>query len=275
MAAIIIDKNILQGSRGEHLQRFCAKHVLLLPQALLYEICTEDKTTNGPPQWSILSRKLQCLRFDVCRTLPDMFAEEIRRGLPIASIVDEDATRRLREYLDAGPAAWASPPLFITPEERRRHQEEVVDCRKDMLKLVDEDEGARELLRQVREIACAKECTTARALVAATKDLTHDLWRKRRPQYACLATVESVTYMDVVLRNYQEFRRADDGYADMHSKSLFNEAVDRGYIVLLVHADGLVSDEGSVRKTAGAFFPDKLVWANLQEGLDWGGISGT
>ena len=271
MPSIIIDKNILQGSNGEHLQRFCAKHVLLLPQALLYEICTEDKTTNGPPQWSIHLRKLQCLKFGVCRTLPDMFAEEMRRGLPVASIVDEDATRRLREYLDAGPAAWASSPLFITSEKRRRHQEEVVDCRKGMLKLIDEDKGAREILKIVH----AKRCTRTLAIAAEAKDLTRDLWRKRRPQYACLATVESVTYMDVVLRNYQEFRRADDGYADMHSKSLFNEAVDRGYIVLLVHADGLVSDEGSVRKTAGAFFPDKLVWANLQEGIDWGGISGT
>jgi hypothetical protein len=99
-----------------------------------------------------------------------------------------------------------------------------------------------------------------------------DMWKRYYSPLSQLATCDSLMFMRVWLENYYDFRRALDGAGSLSTikdETLFNENLDLEYIALLVVADGIVTCEtrGRMLQTAKAFFPNRIVWSSLRDGL--------
>lgn len=100
---VILDKSFLQAesSDGQRLAllRDCGA-LFVLTDTLIYELCTDVKTT----QWPATQRKLFPIadNIEVWRHMAELLRLEIADQRPMQSPVDQDATARVREWFKGG-----------------------------------------------------------------------------------------------------------------------------------------------------------------------------
>jgi hypothetical protein len=96
-------------------------------------------------------------------------------------------------------------------------------------------------------------------------------WKEYHSRLPLLATRKSFYFMDVWFTNYYDFRRSCQGPGscrDVSDEVLINEALDIHYLLNLIVKDGIVSGDGLMCETAKAFFPGRLVFADLKQAMD-------
>jgi len=267
MPRIILDKNVLQAAKADELCALAKRNTILLPQVLLYEIVTDSSPDAKPVAWFSHLSRIDGLKVRFCRRLPDLFREEMRKAVPITSVISKTQTAYLHQLLRVDPASWPDLRRMVRPSHRQGQSDEVVFARKNLLNLASNDPGFQECLRNMRSIAQEQHCNPAAAARLALGDLPWRMWKEHHPCLPLLATPKSITFMELFLKIYQVMRRTVDGYAGMADKGLFNEVLDKDYLLPLVCADGLISGEKIVRETARAFFPGKLVWGSIGEAI--------
>ena len=106
----------------------------------------------------------------------------------------------------------------------------------------------------------------------ATIPVVFQSWKEFYPRLPLLATRKSFCFMEVWLSNYYDIRRSSQGRGscrDVSDAVLINESIDRHYLLNLIVKDGIVSGDRLMRETAQAFFPGRLVWADLKQAMEW------
>lgn len=121
---VILDKSFLQAEsrNGDRLclLRDCGAS-FVLTDTLVYEFCTDAKTT----QWPATQRKLFLIadRVEVWRHVGELLRIEITQQRPVDSPVDQEATERVREWFRGG--ATYVPPNLATLGQAAHQQREV------------------------------------------------------------------------------------------------------------------------------------------------------
>jgi hypothetical protein len=267
MRAIVLDKSILQACRADELEQFSKKYRIVLPNFLLLEILSEDSLKRGAPHWSSYFRKLKNCRFVVTRYLGHVFEEEERTCRPARNIDDYSYTRHLKQRLAVPFEQWQKPEEFYPPEIYAAEVRDVVDQRRRRISSI----GTREFVQvagAVPEVARSSGKSVALVWYQVTEPVMFGAWKECH----LLATPKSFRFMDVWFWNYYDFRRSSEGPGscrDVSDKRLTNEAIDIHYLLNLIVKDGIVSGDDLMCETARAFFPDRLVFDDLKQAMDW------
>ena len=100
---VILDKSFLQAESrdGNRLRLLCdSGAVLVLTDTLIYEFCTDSKTT----QWPATQRKLFPIaeKIEVWRHSAELLKLEIEHQRPVPSPLDQESTLRVREWFNGG-----------------------------------------------------------------------------------------------------------------------------------------------------------------------------
>jgi hypothetical protein len=274
MRAIVLDKSTLQACRADELERFSGKYRIVLPSAVLLEIFSEDPSKPGAPDWSSYFRKLKNCRFVVTRYLGHFFDEEERTCRPAGNIDDYRQTRGLKQQLSVPFEQWHTPEEVYPRKLYDAETRVLVDHRRRRLASII---GSSEFVRAagaVPEVARSAGKSLAWAWYQATRPVVFRAWKEYHSRLPLLATRKSFYFMEVWLNNYYDFRRSCEGPGscrDVSDKVLINETMDIDYLLNLIVKDGIVSGDELMRETALAFFPGRLVFADLKQAMDWRG----
>jgi len=268
MPSIVLDKNILQGSRPESLIEFSKRHVILLPQALIYEIFTEEQGKRGSPGLQSYLDKLRVCRLCVCKSTGELIREEKRTHRPAERIVDNEATQFLRAALCDRSHVWPDKDGVLLSTAYKDDFRMVLGYRRARQHQICTSRFTQEA-KGITQEARNAGTTVSKMLWDMTNTFVREEWKEAYPLLPRLCTSRSVCFMVSRFMNFIEFRRAADGLgASMNTKdkALFNEQVDVHYLVLLVQADGIATADGRMREFARAAFPHRRVCETIAEG---------
>ena len=260
---IVVDKSALRACSVVDLATLSKGHRLLLPYGLLYEVWTQDQ--SGPGNWQRLLLKLKGLDFSACRYPFRIFEEEMKRCVPFTRITSSLHTLDLKRGLETPVSEWPTQDSLISVRQRESDSASLVEHRRKRLRALNTTR-VQDALRKVSLLAAEQGWTIARAFWTAMRDVAVESWHQYYNLLPKLATPKSFMFMEVWLSNYQDFRRSLDQGAEINAvsdKVLFNEALDREYVLLLVRADGLLSKDKQMRETAEAFFPGRSVMGEV------------
>jgi hypothetical protein len=272
MKSIVLDKNILQGCNAADLAAFSRKVRIILPQILLVEIFTADPLKPSEPHWSSYFEKLKGCRFTVTHDLGWVFQEEKRTCRPARNIDDYELTHWVIEQQKLPFDRWQNPREFGR-EEYSKDFRDLVSRRRQRITYLARPE-LQKLTSPVAQSSRKEGKSQAKVWREAIEPISLSAWKENYPRLPLLSTRKSFSFMAIVLDNYAGFRRSSAGMGscrDVDDERLFNEAADRDYLLNLIVKDGIVSHETWVRETAEAFFPGRLVWESLKQGIEWSG----
>jgi hypothetical protein len=266
--SIVLDKNILQGSKPESLVEFCRRHVILLPQTLIYEILTEEQEKRGSPGLQSYLEKLRQCRLCVCKSIGQLIAEEKGTHRPAERIVDNEATQRLRAALSDRSYVWPDKDGVLPSNAYEDDFRRVLEFRRARQHQICTSRFSQEV-KGITQEARNAGTTVSKMLWDMTNTFVREEWKEAYPLLPRLCTSRSVCFMLFQLMNFIEFRRAADGLGssmNTKDKALFNEQVDLHYLVLLVQADGIATADGRMREFARVAFPHRRVCETIAEG---------
>lgn len=270
MRSMVLDKSTLQACRADELEQFSKKYRPVLPCILVYEILTEDPSKPGAPHWSSYFRKLRNCRFVVTQHLGDILAQEACTCRPARSIDDHRLTRVVKQRLAVPFEPRLNPRDLLADEQYAFGARKLVDKRRGRLGIIVSHDFVQ-AASAVSKIAGSTGHSLAWAWHQATKPAVFRAWKEDHPRLPLLATVSSFRFMEVWLNDYYDFRRGSQGPGscrDVSAEVLINEALDIHYLLNLIVKDGIVSGDGLMCETAKAFFPGRLVFADLKQAMD-------
>jgi hypothetical protein len=176
----------------------------------------------------------------------------------------------LKQRLAVPFEQWQKPEEFYPRQMYAAEALDVVDQSRRRLASI----GSREFVQAagaVSEVAHSFGKSLAWAWYQATKTVMFRAWKEYHSRLPLLATRKSFSFMNVWFCNYYDFRRSSDGAGscqDVSDEALINESIDIHYLLNLIVKDGIVSGDKVMCKTARAFFPGRLVFADLKQAMD-------
>lgn len=252
MALLIIDNSFLRAASADAVRALARQHTLALPPVLFQEIAT-----SADNQRKHYLNKFQRLKFHVCRELRDLMEEELESKQPATCCLDSRLTQVHRSAIGRGE-------ILGDPEGRaRQYETQIIKEMRSRLKKVCALRSFDILASQVYQRTQQRHCTETQALVSLTESVARETWQKNYPDLPALETSRSVAFTKVWLQNFLVFRWRKDNGSDcsaLSDETVANDFWDNHYIVMLAIADNLVSEDGTLRETAQAFFPCKGVF---------------
>ena len=194
--------------------------------------------------------------------------EEKKKCVPVHSIIDSATTANMKAWLENRGAQLRGDRIVLSDPHADSNAKRIVDERRKRLKSLAKPEF-QQAVRQMHGIMNDQGCSYAKAFKMVMEDVVRDCWRRDFPLLPRLNTSKSIMFMAVWLSNYYDYRRSLDtaaGHEGISDKVLVNETVDLHYLVLLTRAEGLVSEDGGMIETAGAFFPGRLIVRKAEVG---------
>jgi hypothetical protein len=272
MAVIIVDKSVLRGGSALEWNAFCARHTPLIAHTLDYEIATE--AFSDAPPWPVYFEKLRGVEFYICQPIRWLLVREVRTRRKTEDIINHEITARARRALAKNHHLRASE--LRVPGSYEFYEEREPEAYRDAIgkmwsnKFIDAVEKARAIMSD-------QHCSAADAYVQIIpEEKAEELWaiapqgKETPPPYVLRRGWLNFNYAR--LRGYLIFYyrlMGNQPDRDLGNHVLANANLDLNYIVLLTCAEGIVSDDKHLIEISRAFFPTKLVWAGLREGIDW------
>ena len=255
----VLDSSALRSVRTEDLQAFVKGRRFVITQALLYETLTHEEVESD--SWKQLILKLKNMPFCVAKLPYNICQEEMKAGTPTVDFIHPDYTVWLKQQLELNPARWPRALEIVDSHRRDSDRRTIVSRRRTRLAELRREEFQEEV-RDVQRLSVKNGWSLAYAFRVTTQQITKSAWQENYRFLPRLATRKSFAFMEVWLANYYDYRRSlaqGNAVDSVSDKTLFNEEIDREYVLMLAGAEGLISADKQMLETAEAFFPNRMV----------------
>jgi len=265
--SFLLDKSVFVGTNEKQLCDFVSTYTVILPETLFYECYTSNELSDK----GFLKRLYQLLKTGayVSYQLMEIIRDEGENLSPCRCIINRSETNSLR--------------VTGFREERTIGKTEIDKTKKDRSKIA---HGMKKLaskiakklinnpdyLKEIRSLNLNRKELFQKWIEIAEKNDIHDLasesFRKyvREPKKFCLSTDwVSWHYMRliyVIALEYSYLRMTATCPKDEFTE---HDLMDIEYITFLAKCEGLLTRDAKLRKLTEVAFPNKKVYANIQD----------